>query len=213
MEIKTDNLKGCAFPVYLKYPAQSGPQRAFIAIDLSEEEVWADSDPEIGGGVPMDVWSGEVQRVTIPSDVDGDALAEFLESERAQELIQRVLDGSTVRMDSGTWGHYRGELDGDAEAALEELGALAQDLGRNSVWDAREYLHEIRHEYRDRFVEALRSGVIVDIDREVETIETENATDEGNGRPLLLERVEDFVRSCLDDAREVLDAEDGYEEA
>lgn len=199
MKIRTDNLKGDPFPVYLHYASQINPQPAYIEIDLDAETIEAGTSGEIGNGVPAPVWHGVMRRIRIEADVDGDALAAFLESEDVIALIQRILDGGKVEWDGS---NYVGHLDEDATAAEDKLEELAREIERNSVWDACEYFDGVKHEYIERYEGILRRGEQIDYDYEADEIESENKTDEGCGRPMLLQNVKRFVEVCAQAAVE-----------
>ena len=48
------------------YPNQGEPQACFIALDLRTGRMSAQTNPEIGNAVPMDVWHGLVRRYYMP---------------------------------------------------------------------------------------------------------------------------------------------------
>jgi len=197
MNIKTESLRGYGFPVYLHY-SNENPQGAFIAVALDEEEVWADSNAEIGNGVPASVWHGVVRRIPISPFCDGDALADFMESDEARALIQRMLDGATVKRDQSY--NWTGQLSDDAREAEDELSRLALEVRQNVVWSAEEYLDGVRHEYIGKYRTLLQAGK-VDVRAEAEQIEADNPTD-GDGTTLMLRKVEGFVERCIQEAGE-----------
>jgi hypothetical protein len=119
--ILIDNLSGIA-PLFHRYPGQTSPQPAYI--EMTEDgEVSADYSGEIGNAVPMYVWHGRTLRWSVPSDVRGEALAEFLADPETLALLERVHAGHVVDWDGN---NHVGSLSDDARDASEGLDRLIE---------------------------------------------------------------------------------------
>ena len=84
-------------PLYVKYPGQAQPQRAFVYLDLRTGEAGADWDPEIGNSVPADVWHGDVLRWPISPSLTADEINDLLHElePHIRRLLNRDEDAST----------------------------------------------------------------------------------------------------------------------
>ena len=101
------------------YPGQTGPQDAYIAVDLAKRTMWAAYNAEIGNAVPAEVWHGYIRRYAIPALLPSAANALMAEWE---SLARRVCDGYESKWDGN---NYIAHLTEDAQAADEELDYLA----------------------------------------------------------------------------------------
>jgi len=72
------------------YPNETKPQACFIALDLRTGRMSAQTNPEIGNAVPMDVWHGLVRRYYLP----GPPLAKA-----ANALMQDIADHAQAILD------------------------------------------------------------------------------------------------------------------
>ena len=106
--------------LYCRYAGNSDEQPAYIALDLTTGELYADYQPT--NGTPMGVWLGQVRVWEIPPLV-ADAANELLE--RIAPLAQRILDGSSIEVDPRTSDRV-GVLDDDAAEAEREIGKIIQ---------------------------------------------------------------------------------------
>ena len=52
--------------LYCHYAGQINRQHCYVTLDLESGKLTAEYDPEIGGGVSMDVWAGIVRRYCMP---------------------------------------------------------------------------------------------------------------------------------------------------
>lgn len=164
-------------PLYHRYPQQTGPQGAFVSLDLETGEVRADWNGEIGNAVPESVWHGVVRRYAIPATIRGACIVPLIETLRP--CLERVYEGATVQDDH----NYRPvvSLTQDAEDAEEEMRGLVQQLGEDeslSAWDVGDWLAntapyellnagETVEQAAERMTdEALADGVILDGDVE-----------------------------------------------
>jgi hypothetical protein len=105
-------------PLYHKYPGQSNPQPAYLTIVPESERCYLDSSSEIGNAMPMEVWHGVQIRIGVPPCVDPGMITEWLESEKAQILLGRIIAGHRVEWDGS---NHRGRMSEDSVSALEEL--------------------------------------------------------------------------------------------
>lgn len=139
--LSIDNLADSIAPLHHRYPGQIEPQPAYVEID-EDGEVSADYSGEIGNAVPMHVWHGRTLRVSVPSMIRGNALADYLGDAETLDLLERIHAGHNVEWDGS---NHVGALTDDARAALK---ALERDLEQMqfdessmaSVWTADEWL-------------------------------------------------------------------------
>jgi hypothetical protein len=140
IEVSTDNFRGRRAPLYTRYSGQTAPQPAYI--EMSETGfVSADYSGDIGNGVPIEVYNGRTLTWRIPSDISGDALADFLERDDVVSLLIRIHSGHTVEWDGR---NMAGKLTDDAQDANERLEYLASALNdaseRTVVWEVGDWL-------------------------------------------------------------------------
>jgi hypothetical protein len=81
------------------YPNQYEPQDCFIELDLSSGRMSAQTNPEIGNAVPVDVWHGLVRRYYVPGPPTPAAANALMEdiSSHAQIILDHaevIWDGS-----------------------------------------------------------------------------------------------------------------------
>ena len=79
------------------YPNQTEPQACYIALDLCTGRMSAQTNPEIGNAVPMDVWHGLVRRYHLPGPPVA-AVANALMEDMADHA-RTVLDHAEVVWD------------------------------------------------------------------------------------------------------------------
>jgi len=113
-------------PLYCYYDGQHEPQLGYI--ELNEEgDVRARYNPEIGGGVPADVYNGLTRRWTISREVarylPRTTVCELLDS--LAPLLERVCQGHSVEWDGS---NNVGRLDEDALEASKLIDQACYDL-------------------------------------------------------------------------------------
>jgi hypothetical protein len=200
MEISTKNLRNETAPLYNRYPRQTNAQPAYIALD-EHGNVCAATDPEIGNGVPFDVWHRRALRWYIPASVRGDVLADFLESAEVVTLLERVHIGHSVEWDGN---NHVGSLDDDAQSASDEFITLIEESFSDddvaTVWPVDEWLfggctlrdHWPNEKTLDEVVAELESEAESEniyIDGDVETALLDNAAWRFEQKPDELGRV------------------------
>jgi len=137
-------------PLYKRFARQAEPQRAYVKLHVSGV-VTASYDPEIGGAVPIDVYSGLTRRYIVPNNLTANGIRALLRDN--WHLIVRIILGMTVRW-SGTC--TIGRLSYDAAEAEQELDhALNPDnvswseYENVEVWDAGEWVDYLgKHGWR-----------------------------------------------------------------
>ncbi len=138
--IQTSNLRGQKAPLYRVYPRQLRPQPAYVEMD-EDGNVSADYSGEIGNGAPSCVWHKRTLRWSVPAEVNGDSLADYLEDAETIALLERVHAGHSVEWDGN---NHVGQLDEDATAAAavleRDLGQHANDLTLMEIWPAADWI-------------------------------------------------------------------------
>lgn len=139
--IHTDNLRrGELAPLYRRFSGQYQPQPAYVSLD-EDGNVHADYCGIIGSGQPMDVWHGRTRRWGVNPEVNGDRLADLLESGKVRALLERVHAGHSVEWDGS---NYVGRLTDDARGASDDLGRIFVDETRTvdggGVWRAGDWI-------------------------------------------------------------------------
>jgi hypothetical protein len=131
-----NKLTGSA-PLYRRYPSQSNPQDAFVEID-STGAVWYYSNPEIGNGVPSDVFHGTARRWRIPHVLTAQGY-ESLHRD-IEDMLQRIADGMETYWDGQ---NTAGRLTEDASDASDELEQFLSNCWQNDYLSDEEYLAEL----------------------------------------------------------------------
>jgi hypothetical protein len=136
--------------LYRHYASQTKPQPAWLYIRPEDGVAEATYNPEIGNAVPMAVWRDLHLTVGLPCNVRGDALADWLESEECQSLLERIREGH-----SRTWTgqDYRGVFTEDGRQAYEELEELAMDWPESAlanVCSVGDYISSVEYWAKDR---------------------------------------------------------------
>lgn len=130
------NLRESAAPLSHTYPREINPQPAYV--ELTEGgEVSADWSGEIGNSVPMYVWHNRTLRMHVAHNVNGPALADYLESAEALALLETIHAGHEVDWDGS---NYVGKLSTDASEALERLEGVLREFETVEIWTATDYL-------------------------------------------------------------------------
>lgn len=138
-----DNLKtkdSC--PLFYRYPTQTSAQPAYVYMD-ENGNITADYNSLIGNATTPEVWFNCTLSWSVSPKVTGEFLAEFLESDEANELFLAVWNGHSIESNNGK---DRGVLDEDASDASDEIQSLLDELSDPSrgcslsVWEVSEFL-------------------------------------------------------------------------
>lgn len=116
-------------PLYRQYPGQGSPQPAHLEIDTREGHAgagWA-VNPEIGDGVPAQVWHGLAVRVRCETWLSGAQMRAL--SRRIADDVDVVIDGTDRVWDGSNHVAVRGP---DAHAALGRIARVLEDSGRGA---------------------------------------------------------------------------------
>ena len=130
------SLRGSVAP--LSHTNPHYPQQLPAYVELAEDgEITAGWSGGIGNGVPMDVWNGRTLRMSVPHNVNGPDLADYLEGEGIG-LLEAIHAGHSVRWDGS---NHVGRLTDAAHVAKEKLEeALLAFDSTVQIWTAHEYL-------------------------------------------------------------------------
>jgi hypothetical protein len=132
-----DNLDDKA-PLYSRYPQQYNTQPAYVEIDPNTRTVSADYSGEIGNAVPMSVWHGRIIRISVPAEIHGPSLAEYLQLPETIAELEQICDGYDEKWDGNNW---KGTLTEAAQLVVEHL---ERDIPENvlmvEVWGVAEWL-------------------------------------------------------------------------
>ena len=124
-----------ATALYHRYPGQTGPQDAFIAIDRRDGEVYADWNGEIGNAVPHEVWSSDVIRLALPAALLPTAANRLMARLVEEGLVARILLGADAEADQGAYD----PLDDACEDARRLIEDEVDEDDLVVAWDAGEY--------------------------------------------------------------------------
>lgn len=139
IDTNADTIRDHPAPLYRVYPRETHPQPAYIELDPQARHAEVAWNAEIGDAVPMCVWHGLRLRYTVDHSLSGQQIADLLEDDEVQALMERVCVGHTVEWDGG---NDVGRLSDDAQEAHECLVAmLYQVVGEAEIWDA-DYIAE-----------------------------------------------------------------------
>jgi hypothetical protein len=104
-----------------QYPGQNEPQPAYVEVDLENQHISADYDPEIGNATPARVAHGIARRYPIPA-LTSTAANKLLEQIRP--LAERMVADWDEHWDGS---NHKGVLGDDARAAEEKIQELTGD--------------------------------------------------------------------------------------
>lgn len=108
---------------FLHYSGQIEPQDAYI--EISNGEVTADVNGEIGNAVPIDVYLGKIHRIRIPCELTPKAVIQIIEEHREDfEIVAAGIDEEWC----GRQGNYVGVLTPDAKEALSRLENILYEI-------------------------------------------------------------------------------------
>lgn len=109
-------------PLFCQYGGQYNPQSAYLYLD-ENGNVSADYDPNIGGGMGVDVWHGRTIRWSLPWFLSAQTIIKAVKGDLLP-LLKRVHEGHDDIWDGN---NYVGRLTCDAEIAKEEIEAYLSD--------------------------------------------------------------------------------------
>jgi len=110
------------FALANRYPGQTNQQDCYISLDLSNETLTAESNPEIGNAVPMSNYHGHERRYSIPCLTA--AAANDLLDEIAP-LAERVIAGYESAWNGS---NHVARLSEDAQAAEAEIDKICEQV-------------------------------------------------------------------------------------
>ena len=131
-------------------PYEAGQPTSYaLAIDGEEETISIDETRPGETGVSFREWHGFYMIVPIAQEwddqtqyPDANDLANLIETDEAQAIIQRICDGISVEWDGS---NNRAAYNDDAHKAAEELAELIASLDAESynVWEADDWLQGV----------------------------------------------------------------------
>jgi len=185
------SLRGSVAPLSHTYPKQINRQPAYV--ELAEDgEITAGWSGEIGSGVPMDVWNDRTLRMSVPHNVNGPDLADYLEGEGIG-LLEAIHAGHSVRWDGSD---HVGRLTDAARVAKEKLEeALLAFDSTVEVWTADEYLFNA-NTLRDLWLGRSLDDVVYELKLEAEGFD---GVIKGDLRDALLDAAERAFDASGDD--------------
>lgn len=104
----------------------------------SSGSIWYYSDPEIGNGVPIDVFNCVARRWRIPHVLTAQGYESLHED--IEEMLQRIADGMSTYWDGR---NTVGRLTEDASDARDELEQFIHNIWQNDYHRDEEYLAEL----------------------------------------------------------------------
>lgn len=141
-------------PVYMQYAGQCQPQGAFITLD-ADGTVSADYSGEIGNAVPASVWNGLDKRISISPFASAHGLQQLFADKDFIAAVTRYYDGRTTEWDGNNW---TSELTEDAEAALEEIEEMADEVEHLNIYNAGDWIANTSLSYMQE--ELLEAGSV-----------------------------------------------------
>jgi hypothetical protein len=107
--------------LFCKYELHHEPQDCFIELDCDSGKLSAGYNPEIGNAVPARVFSGEVQRWSIPP-LETDSCNELLEE--IEGFAQVIVDGYTSAWNGSGYEIW---FSAEAEESIEAVESICRD--------------------------------------------------------------------------------------
>jgi hypothetical protein len=192
------------------YPNQTEPQACYIALDLCTGRMSAQTNPEIGNAVPMDVWHGLVRRYHLPGPPVA-AVANALMEDMADHA-RTVLDHAEVVWDGSNNVVRTHERNCDdewqcdcpiavAERAIEAVTSSVSEEDFVSWAEAGDWYVDGVDEYVAR-VQAGES-----IEDVAAFMEQEIKDDPNENREWVVEGIETFLRRAVEQALEATQEE------
>jgi hypothetical protein len=143
----TSLLAGKPAPLYLQ------PGRAYVELE-EDGTVSAGCDPDVGSGVPIEVWNGVTRRFKVSPFVSGAALHAYLTGP-GRRLLATIHAGHEVEWDGS---NRRGSPTSAAAAASDDLKAALEELDTVAVWGVDEFLfgaNALRQVWTDECLDTL----------------------------------------------------------
>lgn len=132
---RIESLRGEDLPVYAHYSREFEPQPAYIAMS-ADGTIWAEAQAWVGSGLPEEQAHNRVITWDINPALTGAEIAAFVAEHLS--LFERVHAGHSVEYDRNA--NLVGTLDEDAQAASDQLDALAEALEPTlSIWAAEDW--------------------------------------------------------------------------
>lgn len=110
----------------------------YITISPETGKVWVSQEYD-DNATPIDVWNGIdiTERLGFGQVMDGEKIQDYLESEEATSLIQRIINGHEVEWNGN---NHVGHLNDDANEAWEELvNELNEMTWDGEIWTVEDY--------------------------------------------------------------------------
>jgi hypothetical protein len=129
-------------PCYAHYPGQTSPQPVYVYLDCADGRMGIESNAAIGGGAPMEVYHGHVQRWTVQGGAYISAQAAHELLDEIAPLAERVMAGYSSEWDGS---NHRASFTADAQTAIDEIDRICSewDGERDQVWDAGDWLQGV----------------------------------------------------------------------
>src|SRR5690625_77233 len=117
-------------------------QTPYLEIDTRDGKMRIDTRMNSEYAVPMVVWNGIVRRFDLTPTTDGVKLTADINSGKLDEVIGRVVDGSSVKCDGN---NYVGVASDDATDAEEELRSIlaGYHVDSGGLWDAGAWVGDV----------------------------------------------------------------------
>lgn len=150
-------------PVYHKFPLEISGQPAYLEIDPKDCRIDAESDGEIGGGVPESVWNGRQMRLEIPANVTRHGLQRLASDPEANRLAENLIESYTEDWDGSNYvGHWDTELVLKFQNFLDNFWDLCPTEDPKSdmavVWDFEDWIgDEYNGESAEELIEIARN--------------------------------------------------------
>jgi hypothetical protein len=134
-----DTLTGPA-PLFLQYPGQCNPQRAFVKL-CSDGRVRYYADVEIGNGISCDIYHRTSRRWSVPNDLTPRGYEQLHDD--IAEMLQEVSEGMSERWDGN---NTIGRLTEEASDASDRLEFFLHDARSGDYERDEDHLMEISRE-------------------------------------------------------------------
>lgn len=122
--------------LFFRHPGHITPQPAYVEIG-DDGEIAAGYSLGADGAVPVAVERRRTIRIPVNECVHARALANYLQTKFATELVSRIRAGHSIEWDGAK---FVGVLTKDAEAAAEEMRSDLDELNVVTMWTPEEWL-------------------------------------------------------------------------
>lgn len=115
--------------------------QTYITISPQDEKIWVTQEYD-NNSTSMDIWNGIdiSSRLGFGNVMDGKQIKNFLESDEAEKLLQRIFDGHEVNWNGS---NLIGSLSDDASIAWDEILESMNEMTSNvEVWDVETWFGE-----------------------------------------------------------------------